>query len=241
MSETAQTLVEKLLAAGEWPEPQLLEDILARGAEAVEPLREVVRRQVHGWPAEASLCFAIDLLGSLGAAAAVPDLVPLFTRYDNETLQSLSTTLGVLGPPAFDALLDVVRNPALNPYQRTEATTGAIMAAGPDDALVDRVAAALRELLAGYIARAGHLTDEEIEMVSFLVTDLTQLADPQAREPIDAAFQADIVDQRIIRPEDVEHYYRRGRAEVPRPEPRDWLEEYRDLYQEEKQARQDQP
>jgi hypothetical protein len=241
MTEAARTLVEKLMTAGEWPEPGLLEDILAHGNEAVEPLREVVRRQVHGWPAEASLCFAIDLLGSLGAVAAVPDLVPLFTSYDNETLQSLSTTLGVLGAPAFDALLDVVRTPALNPYQRTEATTAAIMAAGADAALVERVAAVLRELLAGHVARVGQLTEDEMEMVSFLVTDLTQLADPQARPLIDAAFKANIVDERIIRPEDVEHYYHRGRAEIPRPESRDWLEEYRDLYAEEMQARRDQP
>ena len=104
-TDTARALVEKLAAAEEWPPPQLLDDILAQGGAAVEPLRELVRRPVHGWPAEASVCFAIDLLGSLNAVAAIPDLVPLFTRYDNETLQSLSTTLGVLGAPAFDALL----------------------------------------------------------------------------------------------------------------------------------------
>ena len=98
-TDTARALVEKLAAAEEWPPPQLLDDILAQGGAAVEPLRELVRRPVHGWPAEASVCFAIDLLGSLNAVAAIPDLVPLFTRYDNETLQSLSTTLGVLGAP----------------------------------------------------------------------------------------------------------------------------------------------
>jgi hypothetical protein len=239
MSDTARTLVERLVAAGEWPEPQLLEDVLTQGEAAVEPLREVVRREVHGWPEEAPVCFAVDLLGSLGAISAIPDLLSLFTRYDNETLQSASTTLGVLGAPAFDALLEVVRNPGLSPYQRTEATTAAIMAADGDAALRERVAAALRDLLAAYVARSGELTDEEVEMVSFLVTDLTQLADPQARPLIDAAFKADVVDQMLIRPEDVEHYYRRGSADVPRPERRDWLEEYRDLYDEEMRARQE--
>jgi hypothetical protein len=237
MSDTARDLVEKLTAAGEWPEPQLLEDILAQGEAAVEPLRELVRRDVHGWPDEAPLCFAIDLLGTLGAVSAIPDLAALFTRYDNETLQSASTTLGLLGPPAFDALLVVIRNPGLDPYQRTEASTAAIMAVGDDAALTERLAAVLRELLADYVARAADLTDDEAEMASFLVSDLTQLADPQARELIDAAFQAEIVDQMLIGPDDVEHYYRRGRAEVLRPEPRAWLEEYQDLYDEEVRAR----
>src|SRR5690349_7616865 len=107
MSDTARELVGRLVAASEWPEPQLLEDILAQGEAPVEPLREFVRQEVHGWPEEAPLCFAIDLLGSLGAVAAIPDLVALFSRYDNETLQSASTTLGMFGEPAFEALLGI--------------------------------------------------------------------------------------------------------------------------------------
>jgi hypothetical protein len=239
MSDTVRELVERLVAAGEWPEPQLLEDILAQGQAAVEPLREVVRRDVHGWPEEAPLCFAIDLLGTLGAVEAIPDLIALFSRYDNETLQSASTTLGLLGPPAFEALLGVVRNASLNPYQRTEASSGAIMASGGNEDLRQRVAAALREVLADYVARAPDLTEEEMEMASFLVTDLTQLTDPQAREIIDTAFKADIVDQGLMRPEDVEHYYKRQREEIPRPEPRAWLEEYKELYEDEMRAREE--
>jgi hypothetical protein len=239
MSDTAREVVDRMAAAGEWPEPQLLEGILAQGEAAVEPLREVVRRDVHGWPEEAPLCFAVDLLGTLGAVEAIPDLIALFSRYDNETLQSVSTTLALLGEPAFDALLGVMRNSSLNPYQRTEASSGAIMAAGGDEGLRQRVAAALRQVLADYVARAPDLTDEECEMASFLVTDLTQLADAQARETIDAAFKADIVDQGMIRPQDVEHYYGRPREEIPRPEPRAWLEEYNELYQDEMRAREE--
>jgi hypothetical protein len=239
MSETAQQLVGRMVAAGEWPEPQLLEDVLAQGKEAVEPLREILRHEVHGWPEEAPLCFAADLLGTLGALEAIPDLIALFSRYDNETLQSVSTTLGLFGPAALDALLGVMRDTSLNPYQRTEASTGAIMAAGGNEELRQRVAAALREVLADYVARATDLDEEESEMASFLVTDLTQLADSQARELIDAAFKADIVDEGLIRREDVDHYFRRPREEVPRPEPRAWLEEYKELYEEEMLAREE--
>jgi hypothetical protein len=239
MSDTARELVERLVAAGEWPEPQLLEDILAHGEAAVEPLREVVRHEVHGWPEEAPLCFAIDLLGGLGAVVAVPDLVALFSRHDNETLQSASTTLGCFGEAAFEALLGIVREPSRSTFQRAEAITGALLAAAGSPELRGRVAAALREVLADYVARAADLTDEESEMASFIVADLSQLADPHARETIDAAFKADIVDRFIIRPEDVDHNYRREREEIPRPEPRAWLEEYKELHQEEMAAREE--
>jgi preprotein translocase subunit SecA len=170
----------------------------------------------------------------------VPDLLALFSRHDNETLQSVSTTLGLFGAAAFDALLGIVRDPSRTTFQRAEAITGALLAASGTPELRGRVAAALREVLADYVARAADLTDEESEMASFIVADLSQLADPQARETIDAAFQADIVDRFIIRPEDVEENYRREREEIPRPEPRAWLEEYKELYQEELQAREDQ-
>ncbi|HJT78968.1 MAG TPA: hypothetical protein VJ739_17355, partial [Gemmataceae bacterium] len=127
-STTARALVEEMVAAAEWPKPQLLEDILAQGEPAIDPLLEVVRRDVHGWPDEAPVCFAIDLLGSLGAVRAIPDLVGLFRRYDNETLQSASATLGLFGAPAVDAALEVVRDNSLDWYQRAEASTAAILA-----------------------------------------------------------------------------------------------------------------
>jgi hypothetical protein len=240
MSDTARRLVRELIAADEWPEPELLEEILEQEEAAVEPLREIVRQDVHGWPEEAPLCFAIDLLGSLGAVAAIPDLIALFRRYDNETLQSASTTLGVFGAPAIDPLLEVVRDTNLNPYQRTEAATAAILAASADDGLRERVAAVLRELLSDLVARAEDLTGEEMEMASFLVSDLTQLADPQGRALIDAAFEAGIVDTMLLGPDDVDYYYERGRAEVLRPERRDWLEEYEELYQEEMDSEREQ-
>ena len=60
MSEAARTLVAQLDAAGEWPDPGLLEALVAQGHDAIEPLRELVRRDVHGWPAEAPVNHAID-------------------------------------------------------------------------------------------------------------------------------------------------------------------------------------
>jgi hypothetical protein len=226
-----------MVAAGEWPEPRLLEEIVAQGEAAVEPLREVVRREVHGWPEEAPLCFAIDMLGSLGAVAAIPDLIELFHHYENETLQSASATLGLLGPPAVEPALAVLRDTSLSWYPRTEASTAAILAAGDDAELRECVAATLRELLAGYVDRADELDEDDYDMASSLVADLTHLADPQARELIAAAFKADLVDTLMLGPEDVHYFYHRGPEQVERPKPLAWLDEYKEQYQEELQAR----
>src|ERR1043166_8778399 len=93
MSERARELVERMVAAGEWPEPDLFEQIAAEGEEAVEPLLEVVRRPAEGWPEEAPLYHAICLLSMIGSPRAVPDLVGLFWRYDNESLDPLPQAL----------------------------------------------------------------------------------------------------------------------------------------------------
>src|SRR5207245_4638764 len=97
MSESATALVEQLRAAGEWPEPKLLEEIVVQGNEAVEPLREVLRRDLHGWPEEAPLVYAIDLLGRLQVPAAVPDMLAILRRYDNETIEGLPAALAAFG------------------------------------------------------------------------------------------------------------------------------------------------
>jgi hypothetical protein len=67
---------------------------------------------------------------------------------------------------------------------------------------------------------------------SLLVTDLARLADPEARALIDAAFEADIVDQGMIEPENVADDYRQGRKQPPAPDPRAWLRRYRNQYRE---------
>jgi HEAT repeat protein len=237
MSATAQALVGRLIAAGEWPEPQLLQAILDAGEEAVPPLLEVLRKPGEGPAAEATLCYAVCLLGSIGAPEAIPDLVGLFRQYDNETLQDVASSLSLFGPAAVEPALEVVRDPGVSGRARDEAATAAILAAGNDAALRGLVADTLRGRLADCVARAGSLTDEQTEEATMLVVDLTNLADPQARELIASAFRAGIVDTMIIRPEDVEHFFRQGGAAVPRPDPRDWLQEYEDVYLEEMEAR----
>jgi hypothetical protein len=54
-SRDARSLVDRMVAAGEWPEPALMEQIVAAGDEAVEPLLEVLRTDPDGWLQECTL------------------------------------------------------------------------------------------------------------------------------------------------------------------------------------------
>lgn len=160
MSETTQGLVEQLAAAGEWPEPRLLEAVVAQGDESIEPLREILRREVHGWPEEAPLDHAIHLLGVLQAAATVPELIGLFRHYDNETIDSAAEALAQIGPPAVEPALAIARDATVHPSSRSSALSAAVQAAGEDPVLRAACAATARELLANVLARARELAEE---------------------------------------------------------------------------------
>jgi hypothetical protein len=230
MSEEARSLVEQMVAAGEWPEPALLEAIAAQGEPAVEPLLEVVRKEVHGWPEEAPLYHALGLLSVLKPpASAVPDLVQVFYRYDNETLESIPRVMRHYGTAVVEPLMPVIRHPTLHWYARAVACNIALEGSRPDPDLHARVRTTLRELLADYVARAETLQDNDISMASSLVVDLAWEADPEARGLIDAALAAELSE--MMGEKDVEDCYKQGGRRVL-PETEDWLHEYRRQYDE---------
>ena len=94
-----QSLVERMVGAGEWPEPELLEQILAAGEAAVEPLREVLKARPRGWPDEARICHAAGLLGVIRPGAALPDLCAAARFYKNDTTDSVGNALAAYGRP----------------------------------------------------------------------------------------------------------------------------------------------
>ncbi len=222
----AQNLVDQLAAAQDWPEPDLLQTILDQGDAAIEPLLNVVCQDIHGWPQEGAVYCAAYLLGSLGAKSAIPALVEMFSRYDHDTLEAVSHALGYLGTDAIEPALQVALNSSLSWPRRAAAADAAIMAAGDDAALQEQVARPLRELLQDYVARADSLQDDEIQLVTSLVWDLAHLADPQARETIYAAFDAELVEEWVIGRDDIAYCYRQG-GRMEQADPLNWLRIYR--------------
>ena len=234
--ETAEDLVEQLAGVvNGWPEPRLLTAILERGNAAVEPLRALLRRvypvEEEGEDGTFLLTFAVDLLGSLGDASALPELFGLLRRYgDLDIIESVRPAVSRFGPSVIEPALEIARDPSVPVYPRDTAFHIAIEAAGDDLIARSRVAEALREILEGLLARRDEADEDDRELSTWIVNALTDLADPLARELIDAAYQAKMVDRYIIAPEDVEEAYRRGgqtHVEVPR----DWLSDYEKQYE----------
>lgn len=231
MNNEAQELVDQMVAAEGWPKPELLEAILEQGEEAVDPLLEVLRGDRYEedivW---ASVDHTAQLLASLEATSTIPAVVEQFYRYDTDILEGVSDGLGMFGPAAIEPALEVVADESLRWYPRVRASSAAIGAAGDDPQLRDHVAAELRKLLREYMERDAKLGSETRDMASWLVYQLSRMADPQARELIHTAFEENAVEEGIIDQEFVASLYRKG-GEVDQPDPETWIEDYGHSYE----------
>lgn len=215
--------INQLIAAEGWPAPDLLQAILEQGEAAVAPLMAILNEKdspVHE--------YAAQLLSSLNAPQAIPAIARLFYWYAFDILEVYADVLGAFGPPALDAALSLVTDPQLDWYQHAMASEAAKQAAGTDPILRAKVGEVLRAQLANLIARADIFTDDDYDAVGWLISDLAELADAEARPLIDAAFAADLVDETIIDRTTINRLYQR--QEPARPGLGDWLAHYRYLY-----------
>ena len=183
--------------------------------------------------------FAVDLLGTLGSPDAIGPLVRLFYAGDDDLTDSLEDVLTRLGPGVIAPVLAVAADASLPWYPRTVASNAAVRAAANDPSCRAQIADALRPLLAGYVARAeaaadpeNAFSDDEQTMISTLVGDLSELADPEARPLIEQAFAKNLVDLMFIRPHHVDDMYRDVRPPRPLPPARQWLDRYRNQFAE---------
>jgi hypothetical protein len=147
-------LVERMVAAGEWPEPDLLEQIVQAGDAAVEPLLEILRTDPQGWPEDAPVSHAIGLVSMLRPPTAIPDLVGIITRYDEETGEDACLALEEFGLTGFETLVELCQDPGITGDQRINVTQSAIAAAGDDPVRRSRLAEVLRILLAQLMEKA---------------------------------------------------------------------------------------
>ncbi|MDR3637121.1 MAG: SEC-C domain-containing protein [Isosphaeraceae bacterium] len=238
MSETARELVDRMAEAGERPDPALLEAILAHGEAAVEPLLEVLRRDLRGWPAEAPLVYTMGLLSDLRSPAAIPDFVNVLRRNYNELLEGMERELGRFGPAVVPALLEVVRERSADWYGRSLAIDGARHAAGDDVVLRSQIADTLREELPLYIDQG--VVDLDDDMPIWPVDGLASLADPLSRDLIARTFALGLSDHWVINEEDVERLYAQGGA-PDIVEASCWIDEYKESYNRRSDVSDEQP
>ena len=142
----ARGLVGQMVAAGEWPEPTLVEQILAAGDAAVEPLREVLKTRPLGWPAEAPIVHAAGILGMLRPPSALPDLIAAARFYKSESGRVVADAIATYGPESFDTLLELIGDPSITGYHRTYFIDSAKIVAGEEPVLRARLAELLRQV-----------------------------------------------------------------------------------------------
>jgi SEC-C motif len=157
----AQVLVEKLVAAGRWPPPDLLRQILNADDAAVEPLRAILRTDLRGWPAQAALVHAIRLVSNLHPPDAIPELVSIIRRYINKVEEEAAEALARFGTPGFEALLDLCRDPSIHGYRRVDVAWAAKSAAGDDPVNRARLAEVLRSILEQLVATAREMNHQQ--------------------------------------------------------------------------------
>jgi hypothetical protein len=159
----ARSLVGQMVAAGEWPAPALVEQILAAGDAAVEPLREVLETRPMGWPAEAPVAHAAGILGMLRPPSALPDLVDLARFYRNETGHVAGDAIATYGPEGFDTLLELIGDPSITGYHRTDIVDDAKIAAGDDPVRRARLAEVLRPIFTKVVGEVNEPSGKVVE------------------------------------------------------------------------------
>jgi hypothetical protein len=230
--ETAASLVDQLAAAGDWPEPALCAAIVAKGSEAVAPLRALLQREPSFECGRGVAALAGWLLGDLGDRSAVPDLLNLFRRDDDEAVEAAKDSLRQIRTEVIEPLLAIGRDESLRWYPRIAAFETAIEQAGDDLPRRARIAEVMREILAECVNKSNDAHAREYDLASLLVCKLSELADPLARDLIDTAFRADLIEEFTIDRNDVDELYREGGEKSTIREPEPFLSWYQDRYKE---------
>ena len=274
-------LVDRLVANPNWPQPEVIEDIIALGERAVGPLlnrmREVLDRSALDDQSEDFLYYGIGILGELKAREALPILFEIIRRDVQDLDEFVAEVIGGLGTVAFEPIMEQLQSGELTGYPRHHAMHAAKIVAGEDPALRARIGDVLKPVLAQLIEKTrteiaarppeeeteeedveggdrdpeefleeeideellqlesdpSNDTDEEalrkldpLEELTFLVSDLADLAHAPSRELINQAFEEDLIDLFWVDKESIDVSYEKG-GEPMEPPVGDWVEEYR--------------
>lgn len=236
MGESARDLIAQMVSAGEWPDPRLLDRILALGEEAIEPLSEVLRRAPAPHPESEPVWFAARLLCTLRASAAIPDIMNVLRRFDRTEHGFAFADLAFLGPTIIDPLLGASEDPELSHETRAMLLLGAVLVAKSHPAAREgvelRLLARLRPMLES--ARAGREqeapTGDESEEVGRLLDNLYFLDAARARAVAREALALGAIDRDELKALETLHAVDKqgGTASLPG----DWLADYREAYEE---------
>jgi len=166
----AVALLSELADAGEWPEPDLLDRIVALGDAATPAVLAALPSAQP--PTRGYLLGLLTVLPPSGDAVA-----PLVALLDAGVAEELlPRAIAHQGAAAVEPLLAVAKSDRLDGFGRGLAAQLALACAAD----VGEVCVELRGLLKGFLDRGDALTEDERDLVCSLALDLAQIGDRAA-------------------------------------------------------------
>jgi SEC-C motif len=160
----ASILVQQMVKAGEWPAPELLEQIVNTGNAAIEPLLKLLRTQSLARPDPDVLRNVMGLLSVLRPPEAITELVHLVRHDEVQASADAGVALGQCGDAGFAALIDLCSSASIKGYRRAYVFDAAAFAALDSRVRKTRLAEVLHPILEDTIAKAR----EELQRVGWL-------------------------------------------------------------------------
>ena len=234
VTETARQRVQRMVVNWDWPDPAILEDIIALGEDAVPAMEELLTpkllKKSHTQQREDSVVFyCIVALSVIRGPAALLFLIRIFAQADDDLLDVLPDAVSAFGPAAIDPLLTLVTDDTLGRYPRALSAEVAAGLAGDDTAASQRIADRIRPIVADYLFRYEALDEKERDTLSALAGELVDLTDAQARPMLEQALAEGKFDNEEFDQKYLEETYC-GDQERYVPPVRDLLEQYREDY-----------
>jgi len=228
LTQTLADHVNALVAGTKWPDPKVVRAIAAYGAQAIEPLRQIVREDKDGWP----LTFAVKLLALLNPPEVIPDLADAYRRFEgDELLDLLYVPAGSWGEGVIAPMLKMGQDRSLDFYTRSMAFETMLVGADGDPGLIAECSSELRAILAGFLADLDGMSDEEQELVNYIAIDLAKLQDAQAHDLLEAAFEANLINPGVTGANSVSKLYQCYNEKIQTFD-RNWIDAYSHQYDE---------
>jgi hypothetical protein len=206
MSTPQRDLLRRITAAGRWPDPALVDELAALGDAALEELAGRGRQDLRRRPEEAALPVVLGLLGDIGDASVAADLVALYRRYDDDTLDHVGHAVVRLGGSALVPLLEVVRDRSVRWYGRAMAAAAAVRIARPDPADRAGVGGALHAALED-LSTSRDPSDNDRNLAASLAWGLARLPHDAGRDAISKAFRNRVIVEPSVTPTSIDAAY----------------------------------
>ncbi|SNQ62198.1 DUF1186 domain-containing protein [Candidatus Methanoperedens nitratireducens] len=209
---STEELLHELEELGDRVPMELIQAILAKGREVVEPLSRILQDNRY-WDAEDDKLWmpthAVKLLGVLADPEALPQLIDalvLAEKTDDEwVMDDLPAVFGRIGPPAVEPLIEFInvhRGDYSMWWSRSVAANGLVSIAIQHTKERERILSFLHGLFS---------EDEDTEFMGSVACDLLDLHDPSSFPVLEDAFNRDLIDKYIISRED----FLQEREELP--------------------------